>query len=854
MASDSVPASQILLSHDVHTHGRAGLHLPAALLTTIRAGHHAPDDRQLNQRIQGMLDRLGVGLFRMTTSGWLLECSPRFREILGLPADVELDGYNLFDFFVRREPDAVQTRSQRTGQIHAREVQLRCLDGRVIWIELTETPQPGGQGEDIVEGLAEEVTDRKRLEEAMWLGEEYFRVLVENSSQVVMVLDTDGTVRYANARVSAVLGYQAGELLGASAFELVHPLDQDALRRAFAQPEGAAGRPQPCEFRLQRRTGGWATFDALLQNLLDDPVVAGLVVRARDVPGRSGRRRSRDESQRLQLALDAAGTGVWELNTRSGRLRGSASMSALVGRPGRAYHGTYGEFLKCVHPADLDEVSERVAQAIDEDRDFALEFRLIRPDGATRWLCAKGKALRNRHGTVTRLVGTAVDETERKLAQDKLLHDAFHDSLTGLSNRALFVDRLNHTVAVADRHPGFHFGVLIVDLDHFKHINDSLGHLVGDQLLIAAARRLERCLRPGDTVTRWGGDEFTVLLNDLSDSRDATRVADRILREMRVPFSVEGHEVSTSASIGIAFSATGFGRPDDLLRNADTALYRAKMRGRNRYEAFDQEMHRRAMSLIQLEADLRRAVEREEMSVHYQPIVSLSTGTIGGFEALIRWNHATRGTLAPTEFISIAEDAGLMLDLDRWVLGEACRQLHTWTDRYPGSALQISVNLSGRDFTHPELVDRIRTILEETGLEGRNLKVELGERVLLENRDAAKAVLRQLKELGVGVQIDNFGTGTSGVTSLHQYPIDAFKIDRSLIGRLGTDPRAAGIIRALVDLAHNLGMTVIAEGIETDEQLRVLREVKCDFAQGFLFARPADSRDCDVLLAGSPSW
>jgi diguanylate cyclase (GGDEF)-like protein/PAS domain S-box-containing protein len=832
---------------------RPALHLPTALLGLVHATAQNLAADQVDARLQAVLDSLGVGYFRCRSDGQLLEGSAALRRMLGIGEADDITQHNLYGFCVRQEPVLGGMRPA-SDQVHAQQIQLRRTDGAVIWVELTETLFAPVTDGPLVQGLMEEITERKHREEVLWLGEEYFRTLTETAGDVTVVVDAQGTIRYCSTAVHAALDLRAEDLVGTGVFELVHPGDETGARRIVSAGVGTAGTPHTAEIRLRHASGRWRTFEVVVQNLLEDPVVSGVLIRARDITERRRRERYAREAVKHRAALLASNTGIWELNVRSGRVRGSEGMSQLLGHPSQPYRSTYGELLKCVYPADVDRVTQTVVQAVDERKDLYLDFRILRSDGAVRWLSLKGRAFSSGRGGSVRLAGTVVDETERKQAQDKLLHDAFHDALTGLANRALFLDRLTHTVAVAKRQPGYQFGVLVVDLDHFKQINDTLGHLVGDRLLVAVAKRLESCLRPGDTVTRWGGDEFTVLLGNLGDARGATRVAERILREMRVPFSIDGHQLHMTVSIGIAFSSTGYGQPEDLLRNADTALYRAKMRGRDRYEAFDREMHRRAVALLQLESDLRRALERGELRVVYQPIISLSTGTIGGFEALLRWQHAQRGTLAPGEFITVAEDAGLMLEMDRWVLSQACRQITEWSARYPSSALQVSVNLSSKDFTHPELVNRIRSALEETGLDGPNLRLELRENVFAENREAASAVLRQLKELNVGLQIDNFGTGTSAVTTLHDYPIDAFKIDRSLVGRLGRDRQASGIVRALIELAHNLEMKVIAEGTETPEQLRMLRELGCDYAQGFLFAEPGDSKAVEALLTDAPSW
>ena len=428
------------------------------------------------------------------------------------------------------------------------------------------------------------------------------------------------------------------------------------------------------------------------------------------------------------------------------------------------------------------------------------------------------------------------DVTQRKAAERQLLHDAFHDALTFLPNRSRFTELLRRSISRARMDEQYSFAMLFLDLDRFKVVNDSLGHAVGDQLLVAVARRLEQCVRPGDTVARLGGDEFTVLIDNTPSVNEATRVAERIMIELQRPFYLQGQDVFVSASIGIALSGTGYQMPDDLLRDADLAMYRAKANGKSRYEVFDQKMHAHAVALLQLETDLRLAIEREEFRIMYQPVISLRTGRIAGVEALVRWEHPQRGLVSPDEFLSVAEETGLVVPMGNWVLREACRRLAEWRHDNPSIAdLTISVNLSARQFVHPDLVAHITEALEESGLPPRCLRLEFTESVLIEREEPVIETVARLHALGIRLDLDDFGTGYSSLGYLHRFDLDGLKIDRSFVSNMGPNGERSEIVRTIVALANNLGMEVIAEGVETKAQLAVLQGADCDLVQGYLF-------------------
>lgn len=442
------------------------------------------------------------------------------------------------------------------------------------------------------------------------------------------------------------------------------------------------------------------------------------------------------------------------------------------------------------------------------------------------------------------------DITARKASEQRIIHEAFHDLLTGLPNRALFIEHLRKAIAHSERHDSYLYALLYLDLDHFKFINDSLGHTTGDQFLVATARRLETTLRPEDVVARMGGDEFTILLNDIKSIHDATRVANRVHDSLALPFHFNGRDVSTTTSIGIALSTTEYKGAEEVLRDADTAMYRAKALGRGRHEIFNRSMHESVVAKLKLETDLKLAVERDEFCLHYQPIMSLKTNRLTGFEALIRWQHPERGLVAPNDFIPTAEETGLILPIGNWVLYEACRQLREWQVRWQGEQpLTINVNLSAKQFSQVELVQQVESVLDRTGLDARSLKLEITETAVMEKAEVATAMLWQLKELGVKMHIDDFGTGYSSLSYLHRFPVDELKIDGLFVRRMGADDESSQIVATIVQLAHNLGMEVTAEGVETVEQLSHLRALFCEYGQGYYFSGPVAAESATQMLA-----
>jgi diguanylate cyclase (GGDEF)-like protein/PAS domain S-box-containing protein len=546
--------------------------------------------------------------------------------------------------------------------------------------------------------------------------------------------------------------------------------------------------------------------------------------------------------------LDSTATLVAVLDARGCIVRVNRAFSHVMGYPASEVAGRpFGELL--FMPTDLEVVRHVLATPPPEEGVVQHEHPWTTKQGTRPLIAWTLAALRAKDGPVRNLVVTGVDITERKALEEQLIHDAFHDSLTGLPNRSLFLDRLGQCIRQARRRPDRRFAVLFLDLDRFKIINDSLGHLAGDQLLVEAARRLEAVVRPGDTVARFGGDEFTVLLDDVRVEADAIQIADRIQKQLGAVLRLDGHEVATSVSIGIAMGGAEYTRAEEVLRDADLAMYRAKGRGGATHDIFDRSLHAGALTRLRIEAELRHAIERNEIVCYYQPILSLPGAAIAGFEALARWNSPSRGLVPPSEFIRLAEDAGLIIALDRFVLRKACTQLKRWRDRFPQlRPLSMSVNLSGRQFVQRDLAEHVRDVIRESGLEPGCVSLEITESVLLDGATAVAEALQALHDAGAKISLDDFGTGYSSLSYLHRFPIDILKIDRSFVSSMRPNGEGEDIVRTILALAQGLDLQVVAEGVETADQAEALKRLRCDYAQGYLYSRPVTAENAETLL------
>jgi diguanylate cyclase (GGDEF)-like protein/PAS domain S-box-containing protein len=564
----------------------------------------------------------------------------------------------------------------------------------------------------------------------------------------------------------------------------------------------------------------------------------------------------RQSEERYALAVRGANDGLWDWDLLTDRVYYAPRWKSILGYEDAQIGDSPDEWFSRIHPLDIDRVRIEVFEHLaGHSPHLQTEHRILHEDGSYRWVLTRGLAVRNEHRKAIRMAGSQSDITPRKTAEDRLLHDAFHDALTGLPNRALLLDRLGRAVERSKRRSNFRFAVLFCDLDGFKFVNDSLGHQTGDQILIAVSRRIEHCTRSGDTVARLGGDEFIVLMDEIESDNDVFALADRILFELQTPFIINNRELVMAASIGIAASGPSCESAEEIVRNADIAMYRAKASGKARYVTFDESMHTIAANRLRMEMDLRQAAPRDELELYFQPIVSLQTGKITSFEALIRWHHPEHGFICPADFIPLAEETKLIIPIGLWVIRTVAQQLKDWKKQYWMSPpLSISVNLSCRQFLQPDLVYQVERVLLETGLDPRCLKMEITESAIMEQVESASSALSKLKALGVQLAMDDFGTGYSSLSYLHEFPFDTLKIDRSFISRIGVGGENTEIVRTIVALANGLGLDVVAEGVESESQLAHLREIGCHYGQGYLFSRPLDPEAAGNLLMSSPSW
>jgi PAS domain S-box-containing protein len=578
------------------------------------------------------------------------------------------------------------------------------------------------------------------------------------------------------------------------------------------------------------------------------------------------RRRLSEGEQLFHVITESVADMIAVVDRKGRRLYSSPSYERILGYTVKEL--TESPSMEQVHPEDRDRVRSAAEKAYQSGVGKCLEYRFRHKDGSWRVLESRSSLMQSSYD-IERLVIVSRDITERKRAEILLEHRALHDDLTNLPNRALFLDRVQRAIEVGRRHAEFKFAIFLIDIDDFKVFNDSLGYTAGDELLIQISRRLISSLRQTDTVShrqnsrgdrdneddtlaRPGGDEFAVLAAELRHPSDAIRMATRLLERLANPFAVNGQEITVTASIGVVFSSGALMSAEDVLRDAEIAMYRAKRSGKACCEVFDPAMKADAVKRLQLETDLRRGVELGEFRVHYQPLVSLADLKIIGMEALSRWQRSS-GLCGPSEFISVAEETGLLLMINRQLLEEACEQLSKWHEQFPSSPhFCLSVNVTPKQFAQQDLVAQIANVLHKTNLSASALDIEITEEVAMSDMEKSGAVLNQLKALGVGVSIDDFGTGYSCLSRLHRFPVDRLKIDRSFISEMETDRHSFEIVRSIITLAHNLGLKVVAEGIENEQQMRMLRGMGCDLGQGYLFSAPVDSDQIEHLLAGLP--
>ena len=808
--------------------------------------------RNSQQEVAALFEAMRDPVFVIDSQGFYQKVFAHDQDLLARPLK-ELIGLNISEIFsvpVAAQFRAVIAEVMQSGQLRRLQYPL-ILSGEEKWFSASISPLENG-----VLWVARDITASHFAREEVRQREELFRLIAENSSDCLATYRPDGTLLYVSPAVERIFGYTAQDLSGHSNFGLAHRDDighlMAALQRAIEDPETY----QKVEVRLRHKAGHWMWTEITGHAILNGRGEVEIHTVSRDISEqRETQEALRRAEEKYRSIFENAVEGIFQTTPSGYYLDANSSLARIYGFDSvDELRSTFSDIAGQLY-TDPNRRAEFVALMEQADEVSNFESQIRRKNGSMIWISENARVVRDEAGAILYYEGTVEDITATRNSKQRLLHDALHDQLTGLSNRTLFMDRLEQAFSRLDRHPDALFAVLFLDFDRFKNINDSLGHLAGDRLLKAIARRLQECLRPGDTVSRFGGDEFALLLQDVTDLSDATLVAERVQNAMRQPFQLGSQEVFSSASIGIALGHGDYARAEDLLRDADMAMYRAKARGKARHEVFDAEMHTRAVALLQLETDLRWAIERNEFRLHYQPIVTLDSGAIIGFEALIRWQHPERGLVSPAEFIPIAEETGWIIPIGRWVLQEACAQLAKWQREVPAATpLSMSVNLSGKQFSQPDLIEIIKAVLDETDIIPGTLQLEITESAIMEEAQIVTSRLLELRQLGVKLGLDDFGTGYSSLSYLHRFPLDTLKIDRSFVARLLENGENREIVRTIITLGKNLGMAVVAEGVEEAQQLDDLRGLDCQQGQGFLFARPLAADDAARLLREKPRW
>jgi diguanylate cyclase (GGDEF)-like protein/PAS domain S-box-containing protein len=808
--------------------------------------------REAEERFRGAFEHAGIGMTITSLDGRFLRVNSEFARMVGRKTE-DLVGVAVADLTHPDDREATlgAMRALAAGEIRRYRTEKRYLrpDGSAVWVGLNLVAVHDAEG-GVSSFLAQmtDIHERRAAQEALADSERRFRTLAAASPAGIFAADADGRMRYVNERLTEIFAMPAEDLAGHG---WLLRLDHPDRKRVITEGRRARKTHERASLDVRLRVHGeaprWARIH--MAPLSDgNGVVHSYIGTVEDV-SREVEARSELAAREAEYRLLAEHSGDFlSRHAPDSTYRYASPVCAtLMGLLPEALVGRRPDELDCVHAEDLELLSRAHRSLLAGEGTATVEYRVVHRDGTRRWVESAMRLVRGADGEPEEIVAVTRDINERKLAELELARQALHDGLTGLPNRALFLDRLGQALKRAQRR-GSAVAVLFLDLDRFKNVNDSLGHDAGDRLLIDVAARLRRSLRPADTLARFGGDELTLLCDDIAGEADARTIAERIAELFREPFRLDDGEAYLQASVGIALSTTGTEQPEDLIRDADAAMYRAKERGRARVEVFDQQLREVAADRLSTESALRRALQRDELRLHFQPLVSLADGSVEGVEALVRWEHPDRGLLMPGAFIELAEETGLIVPLGEWVLRRACATLQGWRERHDVNGLQVAVNVSARHLQQPDLVDTVREALRETGLPGDRLIIEITESAVMERGAAVTATLAELKDLGVRLAIDDFGTGYSSLAHLHRFPLDVLKIDRGFVADLGSGLEAP-IAAAIVSLAQALGLRTVAEGIERPEQRDAVRALGCDLAQGFLFAKPLPPDEAEALIA-----
>lgn len=713
----------------------------------------------------------------------------------------------------------------------APSLDMRALhqDGSEFLAEVSISQLELQQGK-ILTIILRDITASKKAEEALIDSKAQLSAILNATSDGLVVLDPQGCIRFANPAAANLFGRSISQLLN---WDLGLPFVNDEwVEIAIVQP---SKKVVIAEMQVTETT--WEREKVYLVSL-------------RDITQRKqAEEQLRESEEKYRGIVETAAEGIWMIDRDHKTTFVNSQMAEMVGYSVAEMDGkSIFDFIDSSQDALLRKHLLRRHKKTEEKYDF----QLCRKDGDPLWVTISTRPLFDSDGNYAGALKMIADISDRKQAEAQLRYNAYYDPLTNLPNRTLFLERLAHTIRRSRRRNGYPYAVFFLDLDDFKVVNDSLGHMMGDQLLVAIARRLESCLQPSEILARLGGDEFTILTEGLKNRQDVISIAQKIHRAFRAPLYLQGRDLFINVSIGIAFGNPDYAYSEELLRDADAAMYTAKASGKGRYAIFDREMHETVLMRFQLETDLRLALERQEFLVYYQPIFDLASGHLAGFEALVRWQHPDRGFLSPQEFIPLAEQTGFIVPLGWWILQEACAQVASWQKQFVcNQPLTIAVNFSEKQLKEADIVQRVKSILEQTGLEGSALKIEIVESVLMEDTEATLQILAQLRAMQVQLVIDDFGTGYSSLSYLHRFPVSVLKIDRSFVLGLERDSDNGEIIKAVASLARALKMSTIAEGIETKEQLAYIKGIGCQYGQGYFFARPLEPQAAAALISRS---
>ncbi|MEM6502450.1 MAG: EAL domain-containing protein [Cyanobacteria bacterium P01_C01_bin.89] len=827
---------------------------------------------QQQKKFQEIFDQAAVGIYRTDQKGVIVEVNQRLCQLVGY-TEPEIIGLDMMAF-THPEDRCTDWPSpwymgQGVGKMGAHQstynFSTRFLrkNGHVQWVNLSVSLAcDDNETVQYAVVVVEDIAERKRAEDSLQASEERWQLALQGNNDGIWDWNVQKDKVFYSTRWKTMLGYEDHEI-GNTVRERegrIHPGDRDQVLKELQRHLAQKNPTYSCEYRLLCKDGSYKWILDRGQALWNrDGSVVRMVGSCTDIDDRKRAEASlRNSEERFRAIIEQAAVGISQLDQDGNYIKVNEKFCSLMGYHEAEVIGlnyrdiTYGE--------DLEKnitLSERLW--LGEISSFSIEKRYVRKDSRIQWTNVTVSLVSPSNQEKPYTISVVEDISARKEAEEKLTYTAFYDALTELPNRNLFVDRLQGTLRKSQRHLDRLYSVLYIDLDRFKVVNDSLGHHAGDDLLVQIGQRLLGCMRGNDMVARLGGDEFAVLLDDMESVDDAIHIADRIQERLQKPFRIQGHDFYTSVSIGIALSVephsqAPYHRWESWMRDADIAMYAAKRKGKSCYEVFNAKMHQHTLTQLRLESDLRQAIAKGELELYFQPIVSLQDLTLKGFEALVRWNHHQRGWISPGEFIVVAEETDLILQLGQWVIETACEKVKTWCDcGWMKPDMTVSVNVSGRQFTQPKLVERIQAIIIDKGIEPSHLRIEVTETSITENIESVVDRLSRLQLLGVQSYIDDFGTGYSSLSRLQSFPIHALKVDQSFVQHMG-DEEGIAVVRTILNLARGLKMSTIAEGIETLDQLTRLKKLGCDYGQGYLFSRPLDAVQAESLLQGNMDW